>query len=139
MKKLLLIPVVFLLSGCAPLMYKLYDSYMLAPYDNVEYSLVNKVRTQAAVTEAVCSTKTTVETNLEEMYFVSRELKNFSQHIPDNKDSIKLTKDLYELVNNTRNHYLNNKEVSAVYCKAKFKQIYSNAETIQKAIGARPR
>jgi len=115
MKKLLLIPVVFLLSGCAPLMYKLYDSYMLAPYDNVEYSLVNKVRTQAEVTEAVCSTKTTVETNLEEMYFVSRELKNFSQHIPDNK------------------------EVSAVYCKAKFKQIYSNAETIQKAIGARPR
>lgn len=139
MKKIILIPVVFLLTGCAPFFYKIYDSYMLAPYDNIEYGLVTKVRTQAEITEGICTTKDLVENNLDEMYFVAKELKNFSQYIPDNKDSIKLTKDLFELVNSTRNHYLNNKDISAVYCKAKMKQIYSNAETIQKAIGARPR
>lgn len=139
MKKLLLIPIILFLTGCAPLLTKLYESYFLAPYDNVEYALVNKIRTIAVLAEPNCQNKKQIQSDLEGMYFISVEVKNFSQHLPDNKDSIKLTSDLSALVKGAYDHYEKNEKVSEVYCKAKMKQIYSNAETIQKAIGAKPR
>jgi len=138
MKKLLLIPVVLLLTGCAPLLTKLYESYFLAPYDNVEYALVNKIRTMAYLAEPNCTNKKQIQSDLEGMYFISVEAKNFSQHLPDNKDSTKLTADL-TLVKGAFDHYEKNEKVGEAYCKAKMKQIYSNAETIQKVIGAKPR
>lgn len=139
MKKLLLIPVFFLLTGCAPLLTKLYDSYFLAPYDNIEYALTNKIRTMAELADKNCSNKKLVEADIEGMYFISAELKNFSQYLPDNKDAQKLSVNLYDLTKQAKEHYEKNDSVSAVYCKAKLKQIASNAETIQQAIGARPR
>lgn len=139
MKKLLLVPLFFMLTGCAPLLTKLYESYFLAPYDNIEYALVNKIRTMAYLAEPNCSNKKQVQSDLEGMYFISVEVKNFAQHLPDNKDSIKLTTDLSTLVKGAYDHYEKNEKVGEAYCKAKMKQIYSNAETIQKAIGAKPR
>lgn len=139
MKKLLLIPIVLLLTGCAPLLTKLYESYFLAPYDNVEYALVNKIRTMAYLAEPNCANKKQIQSDLEGMYFISVEAKNFSQYLPDNKDSTKLTVDLSTLVKGAFDHYEKNEKVSEAYCKAKMKQIYSNAETIQKVIGTKPR
>lgn len=139
MKKLLLIPTILFLTGCAPLLTKLYDSYFLAPYDNIEYALTNKIRTMAELADKNCDNKKLVETDIEGIYFISIELKNFSQYLPDNKDSQKLTTNLYDLTKQTKDHYEKNDKVSVVYCKAKLKQIQSNAETIQKVIGARPR
>jgi len=139
MKKILLIPVFLLLTGCAPLITKLYESYFLAPYDNIEYALVNKIRTMALLAENNCANKNQIYSDLEGMYFISVEVKNFSQHLPDNKDSIKLTADLSSLVKGAYDFYQKSDKVSEAYCKAKMKQIYSNAETIQKVIGAKPR
>lgn len=139
MKKLLLIPVFISLTGCTPLLVKLYDSYMLAPYDNVEYSLVNKLRTQAELTIDKCDTKQEVLQDLKVMNQVSKELKNFSQYVPDNKDTIKITAALHTMVNNTYDYYLKNETINTTYCKLKLKQIISSADTAQKAIGARPR
>lgn len=138
-KKLAIIPLVFVLTGCAPFITKLYDSYFLAPYDNLEYALVNKIRTMAYLSESNCLNKGQVQSDLEGMYFISLEVKNYSQYLPDNKDAVKLTSDLSLLVKGAYDHYQKSDKVSEVYCKAKLKQIYSNAETIQKAIGARPR
>lgn len=138
-KLFILIPSVFLLTGCAPLLTKLYDSYFLAPYDNIEYALVNKIRTMAELADKNCSNKRMVEADVEGMYFISVELRNFSQYLPDNKDAQKLSNNLLELTKTTKEHYEKNETVSAAYCKAKLKQIASNAETIQQAIGAKPR
>lgn len=138
MKKTIVVASIILLTGCSTAQ-KLYDSYFLAPYDNVEYALVNKIRTIAELADKNCSNKQLVQADFEGMYFISVEAKNFSQHIPDNKDATKLTADLSALTKGALDHYQKNEKVSEVYCKAKLKQISSNAETIQKAIGARPR
>lgn len=137
-KKTIVIFSVVLLTGCSTAQ-KFYDSYFLAPYDNVEYALVNKIRTIAELADKNCSNKQLVQADLEGMYFISVEAKNFSQYIPDNKDAIKLTADLYLLTKGAYEHYQKNEKVSETYCRAKLKQISSNAETIQRAIGARPR
>ncbi len=137
-KHAIIVTSVLMLTGCATVQ-KLYDSYFLAPYDNVEYALVNKVRTIAELADKNCSNKQLVQADLEGMYFISVEAKNFSQYIPNNKDATKLTADLYLLTKGAYEHYQKNEKVSEVYCKAKLKQISSNAETIQRAIGARPK
>lgn len=138
MKKLLLIPIFISLTACAQLT-KLYDSYMLAPYDNVEYSLVTRLRTQAELTMDKCNTKEEVLKDLKAMNQLSRELKNFSQYVPDNKDTIAITTSLYKMVNGTLDHYQKNEIINNTYCTLKLKQIISSAETAQKVIGSRPR
>lgn len=139
MKKFLLIPIFITLTGCASWADKLIGAYNLAPYDNYEYSLVNKVRTMAEKAEDTCANKQQTEANIDSIFWVAKEYNNFAQHIPDNTDSFKMSTELFTLVKSTKEHYINNKEVGVVFCRLKMKQIYSNAETIQKAIGARPR
>ena len=64
MKKLILCSLV-LLSGC---------SLFMASYDTTEYSLINKIRTQAIVGDC---TKPVVK----ELYTTSLEFKNFAEYI----------------------------------------------------------
>ena len=85
MKKLLVISLVCLVTGCSTVQDKM-ENIFAAGYDNNEYALVNKVRT-IAQTAKTCDVNT-----VNDLYFVTKELQNYSQYIPRNKQSIELNK-----------------------------------------------
>ena len=109
MKKLILCSLI-LLSGC---------SLFMASYDTTEYSLVNKIRTQA----------------MKELYTTSLEFKNFAEYIPQNKATIDLSDKLYAMVE----ELYKRENPSPVYCKAKLNTIAKSAEEIQRVVGSKPR
>jgi len=110
---------ILMLSGC---------SLMIGSFDPIEYSYVNRIRTQAQLVD--CS-----KLNVYIMYTQTLELKNYSQYLPDNDQEIALVNDLYKLVDGL--HKIDNP--SPAYCKAKMNIIESSAESIQKVTGNKPR
>lgn len=134
LKLLILSSIVVVLPGCA-----LWDAYFMAGYDNVEYALVNKVRTFSELAVEECDNEERTKANVARIHGYAVELKNFTQYIPDNEDANKLGNNLFQLTSQTRDHYAKNTNVSQSFCKLKLQQINRNAETIQKVIGSKPR
>ena len=133
MKRLLLVCVIFALSGCAVI-----DAYFMAKYDTNEYALINDIKTKAQVAEENCANNLLVTTQVNELYIKSLEFKNFATHIPRNEDSVKLSNKLLILTKDTKDQF-NKSAVSNFYCKAKLEQIVKSADTMQQAIGKKPR
>lgn len=133
MKKILVVLFAFSLSGCA-----LFDAYFMAKYDTTEYALVNEIKTKAQVAEENCGNHILVVTQVNELYIKSLEFKNFATHIPRNEDTIKLSDKLLILTKDSKEQF-NKSAVSNFYCKAKLEQIVKSADTIQQAIGKKPR
>ena len=134
LKLLILSSIVVVLPGCA-----VWDAYFMAGYDNVEYALVNKVRTFSELAVEECDNEERTKANVARIHGYAVELKNFTQYIPDNEDANKLGNNLFQLTSQTRDHYAKNTNVSQTFCKLKLQQINRNAETIQKVIGSKPR
>jgi len=107
------------LTGC---------SLWMANYDTTEYSLINKVRTQAIIGD--CSKE-----NVKKLYTTSLELKNFAQYIPRNDATIGLTNQLYTIIE----ELYKRENPSPAYCKVKLQSIAGSAENIQRVIGSKPR
>ena len=126
------------LSGCA-VAYKVYDAFFMAHYDNIEYALTNKVRTLSELAIEDCKDQSKSKDNFEGLYFISVELKNFTQYIPDNPDAHKLAGNLVELTKQGREMYVKSPSVSEGFCKIKLQQINRSAEMAQKVIGSKPR
>lgn len=118
MKKLLIVGLLTL-SGC---------SLWMANYDSVEYSLVNKIRTQAQLGD--CSKE-----SVKSLYSTTVELKNFVQYIPRNDATIGLANQLYIIIDELHKR----ENPSPVYCKAKLSAIAGAAEDIQRVVGSKPR
>lgn len=133
MKKILLAGLLTLLSSCA-----LIDAYRMARFDNNEYMLINRVRTQASIGVTKCGTPEVVE-YVNGVYYKSIELKNYSASIPENKETVKMTSALAEITKGLQEKYQSGDEVSQAYCNLKFGTIEKNAVTIQTVIGAKPR
>ena len=133
MKRLLLVCVIFALSGCA-----VFDAYFMAKYDTNEYALINDIKTKAQVAEENCANNLLVTTQVNELYIKSLEFKNFAAHIPRNEDSVKLSNKLLILTKDAKDQF-NKSAVSNFYCKAKLEQIVKSADTMQQAIGKKPR
>jgi hypothetical protein len=129
MKKLLVISLVCLVTGCSTVQDKV-ENIFAAGYDNNEYALVNKVRT-IAQTAKTCDVNT-----VNDLYFVTKELQNYSQYIPRNKQSIELNKDLLRLVMEL---YDKEQPIGQVYCKAKLNIVEKSAERIQQVTGSKSR
>ena len=135
MKKLLLsIFLATTLSGCA-----LFDAYFMAKYDTIEYALTNKVRTLSELAVEDCKDQSKSKDNFEGLYFISVELRNFTQYIPDNPDAHKLAGNLVELTKQGREMYVKGTGVSEGFCRIKLQQINRSAEVAQKVIGKKPR
>ena len=134
MKKLLIILSILSLNGCA-----LYDAYFMAKYDTTEYSLVNQVKTKAQIAEDNCSNPVMVIIRMNDLYNSALEFKNFTIYIPHNEDSAKLAANLFTLTKDTRDYFNKTEKISPVFCKAKIQQIEKSADTIQHAIGSKPR
>jgi hypothetical protein len=133
MKRLLLVCAIFALSGCAVI-----DAYFMAKYDTNEYALINDIKTKAQVAEENCANNLLATTQVNELYIKSLEFKNFATHIPRNEDSIKLSNKLLILTKDAKDQF-NKSAVSNFYCKAKLEQIVKSADTMQQAIGKKPR
>ena len=133
MKRLLLVCAIFALSGCAVI-----DAYFMAKYDTNEYALINDIKTKAQVAEENCANNLLVTTQVNELYIKSLEFKNFATHIPRNEDSIKLSNKLLILTKDAKDQF-NKSAVSNFYCKAKLEQIVKSTDTMQQAIGKKPR
>lgn len=133
MKKLILALAILSLNGCA-----LYDAYFMAKYDNNEYMLINRVRTQANLGAAKCG-KPEVVAEIDSIYRTTIELKNYSQSIPHNEETTRMSAELSGIVKGLYDRYQTKEPVSLMYCTTKFASIERNAVTIQNVIGKKPR
>lgn len=133
MKKLILALAILSLNGCA-----LYDAYFMAKYDNNEYMLINRIRTQANLGAAKCG-KPEVVAEVDSVWRTTVELKNYSQSIPHNEEATKMSAELAEIVKGLSDRYKGTEPVSMMYCTTKFASIERNAVTIQNVIGKKPR
>ena len=134
MKKLLPLIFVSLLSGCT-----LLDAYFMAKYDTNEYFIVNDIKTKAQVAEENCSNQLLVVTQVNELYIKALEFKNFTSHIPRNKDTDNMSTKLLTLTKDTRDYFNKAEKISPIFCKAKLQQIVKSADTIQHVLGSKPR
>ena len=133
MKKLLIVSLVLILNGCA-----LIDAYRMAKFDNIEYALVNQIHTQAQLGVASCGTDA-VYTQVDDIYFKSVELLNYSASIPRNNETVTMTKDLAAITKGLKDRYASGDEVSEKYCEIKFNNIQTSTGTMKTVIGAKPR
>jgi hypothetical protein len=134
MKKLLLLAFVVSLSGCT-----LLDAYFMAKYDTTEYALVNDIKTKAQIAEENCGNHILVVTQVNELYIKSLEFKNFTLHIPQNKDADNMSTKLLTLTKDTRDYFNKAEKISPIFCKAKLQQVIKSADTIQHVLGSKPR
>jgi hypothetical protein len=135
MKKLIAVALVTTsLSGCA-----LFDAYFMAKYDTTEYALVNDIKTKAQVAEENCGNQLLVVTQVNELYVKSLEFKNFTTHIPRNKDADNMSTKLLTLTKDTRDYFNKAEKISPIFCKAKLQQVIKSADTIQHVLGSKPR
>ena len=134
MKKLLILPLVLILNGCI-----IFDSYFMAKYDTTEYSLVNQIKTKAQIAEENCSNQILVVSQVNDLYISALEFKNFTVHIPRNEDATKLSDKLFTLTKDTKDYFNKTERISPIFCKAKLQQIEKSADTIQHALGSKPR
>jgi hypothetical protein len=134
MKKLMPLTFVVLLSGCT-----LLDAYFMAKYDTNEYFIVNDIKTKAQVAEENCGNHILVVTQVNELYIKALEFKNFTTHIPRNKDTDNMSTKLLTLTKDTKDYFNKAEKISPIFCKAKLQQIVKSADTIQHVIGSKPR
>jgi hypothetical protein len=134
MKKLLLLLAVLSLNGCA-----LYDAYFMAKYDTSEHVMVSKIRTMAELGVDECKNQLKSEVTFNDLYYSSVELRNFTQYIPRNDDTLKLATNIVELSKQGKDSYAKDTKPSEMFCKLKLQQISRAAEIAQKVIGKKPR
>ena len=134
MKRILIVLFAFSLSGCV-----LFDAYFMAKYDTNEYFIVNDIKTKAQVAEENCGNHILVVTQVNELYIKALEFKNFTSHIPRNKDTDNMSTKLLTLTKDTRDYFNKAEKISPIFCKAKLQQIVKSADTIQHVLGSKPR
>ena len=137
MKRLALISLIVLLTGCASIT-KLIDSYRMAKFDNNEYSLVTQIHTLAQVGVTKCGTND-APVYADTVYVKSLELRNYSASIPENKDTITMTTELLAITKGLKDRYASGDPVSQKYCELKFNNIENSSGTMKTVIGAKPR
>ena len=134
MKKLIPLTFVVLLSGCT-----VFDAYFMAKYDTNEYFIVNDIKTKAQVAEENRGNHILVVTQVNELYIKALEFKNFTTHIPRNKDTDNMSTKLLTLTKDTRDYFNKAEKISPIFCKAKLQQVVKSADTIQHVLGSKPR
>jgi hypothetical protein len=135
MKQLLAIMLFVTLTGCSTV-----TSYIFpAKYDTNEYELINWIRTAAELSIETCDDYDLTKHNMVTLYRGSLEFKNYTQYQRKNQDTYKLASDLFTMIDNSVQVYADNVSVSQLFCELSLEQINETAETIQKALGDKPR
>ena len=138
MKNILIALSFVLLSGCA-VVQPMIDRFNIAQFDNNEYALVNKIRTQSQLAKQDCGTSILARSHIDDMFITSTELKNYSQYIPKNQQTISPVEILDKMISEIHARYNTTSSVSKTYCELKLTSINQSAEAIQRAMAKRPR
>ena len=124
-----------LLGGCS-VVQPFVDRFMIAPFDENEYGLVNKLRTLAIETKPKCGSD---DIDVNQMYHTALLLKNYSEYLPKNDQTIKPVGLTFQMVSELKTRYDKEQKINKVYCELKTQSIIDASEAIQKTIGKRPR
>lgn len=130
----LLIPVIFLLSGCT-----IVDAYLMAKFDPNEYQLITQIKSVAETGVKNCDNREKMNRVVEYINLKGTEFKNYTFYIPNNKKANELSVDLYKEIDGLNARYAKPDKISTTYCKTKMLTIEQSAETIQEVIGDKPR
>lgn len=134
MKKLFLVIVVSMLSGCAVI-----DAYLMTKYDPNEYMIITEIRTQSEMNKMACEDSSISKFNARMLEQRTRLMITYSEHIPRNDNVNKAAIELHSMTEGLYNQYQKTPEVSKAFCQIKFDTISRSAEKIQKIIGSKPR
>ena len=126
------------LSGCT-VVQPIIDRFTISQFDENEYALINKIRTTALLASERCDDQLTAALYSKSVYYYGLELKNYSQYLPKNYQTIKSVDILFAMTKDAYKRYSTEKNVSKTYCELKFKSIHQSAEKIQNVVGKRPR
>ena len=134
MKKILTFSLAISLSGCA-----FIESFQMAKYDPSEYSLITSISSLSEVGGSECSDPSQMKTTAYQLLLRSTEFKNYTNNIPNNQESIRMSTELFTIVKGLTDRYSSGVTVSTAYCTNKMSIIERAAKTIQTAIGTKPR
>lgn len=142
MKNFVVVIALLVLSGCS-VIQPVVDRFMIAPFDANEYALVNKLRTTAMLTKPKCGVENiapfAVLDYVHDMHNTALLLRNYSQYLPKNEQTMKPVTIAYDLVTELKARYEKESKVSKAYCELKIQSIINVTESIQQTIGKRPR
>jgi len=133
MKKILLI-VLLALAGCSSII----EAYSLK-YDTNEYLLITEIRTAAGQAKNTCDDYATSKINANLVLSRTIFFVNFTQYSVSNSSVKAAAIELNNITSGLVSQYSGSRDVGTIFCKLKFENIESNAEIIQKAIGAKPK
>jgi hypothetical protein len=134
MKKIILVPLLLILSGCA-----VVDAFLMTKFDPNEYQLITNVRLQAQQAKEQCSDAAVSKTNAVKITTDTQMFMLYSEHIPRNNDMIGASKSLYEIAKGLSDQYAKSDRVSPAFCRIKFQNVETSADKIQTVISGRPR
>lgn len=128
----------FVISGCSFLTSLNPMYFNMARFDNNEYMLAVDVRTQANLGARKCGTPE-VNREVSILWAKSLILKNYSESIPNNEETVTMTSELLEIVRGLDKRYnIDKKKTSMAYCTNKFGNIEKNATIITNVVGNKP-
>lgn len=134
MKKILLVIMAGMLSGCA-----LVDAYLMTKYDPNEYLIIAEIRTQAEANKTTCNDSDASKINAQMLEQRTQLMITYSEHIPRNDNVTKAAVELHAMALGLYDQYRKTPEVSKAFCQIKFDTIARSADKMQKIIGSKPR
>lgn len=134
MKKFLLVPLIFMLGGCA-----LVDAYLMTKYDPNEYQLITSIRLSAQQSKELCNDVAVSKVNAAKLESDTKLFVMYSEHIPRNKDLVDASQNLHGIAKGLNDQYIKSEKVSPAFCKIKFQNVETASDKIQNAVAGRPR
>lgn len=137
MKKIIIITLSLLISGCA-IINDSIEAFLMK-YDTNEYKIITEIRYDAQLYKQGCQDAVQSRLNAISLKNKTNFFVMFTQYLPHDRDIQVASVELDKMAKGLIDRYDSGQPVSTVFCKIKFENLEQNAETIQKTTGGKPR